>query len=68
VLHYDFFALYQRKEKAYSTEVPLSMTAEPSPAAPAKPPPIQLVINIDPDDTEMEKKVRQLMRILHPGT
>lgn len=64
ILNHDFFVLYQKKSPVPYADAPASSsTAEPSVPV-SKAPPIQLLINIDPNDTELEKKVRQLIRIL----
>lgn len=67
VLHVDFFAFYTKaKPKAYGYgAIPSTVISEPPPVATPKPPAIQLLVNIDPDDPELEKKVRQLTRILN---
>lgn len=65
VLHFDFFTFYQQAPlKPYSEALPPASVVSDGPAAPIKPPPIQLVVNLDPGDEELEKKVRQLVKIL----
>lgn len=68
VLHFDFFTFYTKAAaKPYGEPGGgTNVVSESAPIAPPKvlQPPIQLLVNIDPNDPELEKKVRQLTRIL----
>lgn len=63
VLHHDFFQYFRKKE--YAEGGATSTVAEPH-ATMSSQPPLQLLVNLDPKDRDLEKKVRQLVHILKP--